>query len=54
MEVIKYRVSADAEWQSMIAIKGEPGENYVLTDDDKQEIANLVLSSLPVGEEVEY
>ena len=40
--------------------KGEPGENgidgkdYVLTNTDKQEIANLVLNELPSAEGVEY
>ena len=37
--------------------KGEPGENgqdYVLTDADKQEIAQLVLAALPAAEEVSF
>lgn len=86
MEVIKYRVSPDAEWLPIMAIKGEPGKDgtmsfddlteeqkaslkgepgadgkdgvdgkdYVLTDNDKQEIANLVIASLPNSEEVSY
>lgn len=29
------------------AIKGEPGKDYVLTDEDKQEIANLVGNNKP-------
>ena len=34
--------------------KGEPGANYVLTDADKQEIASLVVDSLPAVEEVGF
>ena len=33
---------------------GAPGEDYVLTEADKSEIANLVLASIPVGDEVSY
>lgn len=38
-------------------IQGEPGpqgDNYVLTETDKTEIANLVLAQLPSSEEVGY
>lgn len=34
--------------------QGEPGADYVLTDDDKAEIANLVLASIPVAEGVSF
>lgn len=84
MPVIKYRVDKNSPWNSLVAIKGEPGEpgkdgytpikgvdyfdgkdgapgeagadgnDYVLTTADKTEIANLVLASLPSGEEVSY
>ena len=33
---------------------GAPGEDYVLTEADKSEIANLVLASIPIGDEVSY
>lgn len=33
-------------------IQGEPGKDYVLTDTDKTDIANLVLDMLPAAEEV--
>ena len=33
---------------------GEDGKDYVLTEKDKQEIVQLVLSSLPDGDEVSY
>lgn len=29
------------------AIKGEPGDDYILTNQDKQDIANIVLQLLP-------
>ena len=34
--------------------QGPAGSDYVLTDTDKQEIANLVLELLPTAEEVEF
>lgn len=46
------------EWVSIPAIqgapgeKGEPGADYVLTENDKAEIADIVLANLPVAEEV--
>jgi len=97
MEVLKYRVNADSEWQTIIALKGDPGkdgtmsfedlteeqkaslkgdpgeqgpqgekgekgdtgeqgpqgepgangQDYILTDADKQEIADLVIAVMP-------
>ena len=35
-------------------LKGDKGDDYVLTDTDKQEIANIVLAELPNGDEVSY
>ena len=37
-----------------VAAKGEKGDNYVLTDADKSEIAALVLAEIPNGDEVAY
>ena len=34
--------------------KGEPGNDYIFTEADKKEIAGIVLSSLPNGDEVSY
>ena len=34
--------------------KGDQGDPYTLTENDKQEIANLVLTLIPDGDEVEY
>jgi hypothetical protein len=31
-------------------INGMPGEDYILTDVDKTEIANMVIAALPVAE----
>lgn len=33
---------------------GTPGENYILTAEDKQEIAEIVLAEIPDGDEVNY
>lgn len=33
---------------------GQDGQDYVLTEEDKAEIANLVLASIPSGDEVSY
>lgn len=77
MEVLKYRENANAEWKSIIAIKGDkgdpgsisfeelteeqkaalkgdPGDDYVLTEADKQEIATIVIESLPAAEGVGF
>ena len=44
--------------QEVLAIKGKDGKDYVLTDADKMEIAQmaaaLVNSGIPSAEEVEY
>lgn len=34
--------------------KGDQGDSYILTDADKQTIADMVLASLPNGDEVSY
>ena len=35
-------------------VDGKDGEDYILTDDDKSEIAQLVLATFPVSEEVSF
>ena len=45
----------NGEWVSIPAIKGEkgePGQDYVLTAADKEEIVNGVLEALPSAEGV--
>ncbi len=38
-------VGTEAEWlESLKGIKGDPGNDYVLTDTDKTEIANIVIN----------
>lgn len=54
MEIIKYRKDANSAWQTIAAIQGEPGKDYILTDTDKTDIANIVIASLPNSEEVSY
>ena len=34
--------------------KGDKGDSYILTDNDKQDIAKIVLNSLPSSEGVDY
>lgn len=38
----------EEEW--LASLKGEKGEDYVLTEADKTEIADIVLASLPEAE----
>lgn len=43
--------------QGIQGIQGEPGkdgQDYILTEDDKAEIANIVLAAIPSSEEVTY
>lgn len=40
--------------EQLAALKGEPGDDYILTDTDKTDIANIVLTILPNGEEGTY
>lgn len=69
MPVIKYRVDKNSPWNSIVSIKGEDfkyedftpeqleelkGKDYILTQDDKTEIANIVLTLIPNGEGVSY
>ena len=63
MTVLKIKDEKTGEWVSIQTIRGEKGEpgpagekgtDYVLTETDKQEIANLVLAELPSSEEVSY
>lgn len=66
MAVLKIKDTKTNEWISIQTIRGEKGEtgpqgpagtngtDYILTTDDKQEIANLVLAELPNSEEVSY
>ena len=40
--VLRFKNSETGEWQEINAIKGEPGKDYVLTEADKEEIADLI------------
>lgn len=40
--VLRFRNSETGEWQDINAIKGVPGDDYVLTQEDREEIAGLV------------
>ena len=41
-----------ASGTSEMDLRGPAGQDYVLTEDDKQEIANIVIGVLPTAEEV--
>lgn len=42
MAKLRYRQNAGAPWQEIDVIKGDPGNDYVLTEEDKKEIAGMV------------
>ena len=66
MEILKYRKDVNSPWQDVVALTGAPGKDgepgkdgadgkdYVLTEADKQEIAQLAISLMPVAEDGEY
>lgn len=54
MEVLRIRNNPSEEWQEIAALVGPKGDSYILTDADKQEIANIVLASLTAAEGVEF
>ena len=69
MSVLKFKDPITNEWKGITTIKGdpgytpikgvdyfdgEPGSDYVLTDEDKMDIAVLALSMMPTAEEGEY
>jgi hypothetical protein len=53
MAILKIR-DENGNVQEVPAIKGDKGDAYVLTDADKQEIANIVLAQIHNGDEVSY
>ena len=63
MTILKIKDKKTNEWVSIQTIRGEKGEqgpagkngnDYVLTEKDKKEIANIVLLELPSSEDVSY
>ena len=42
MEILKFRTSAENPWIEIAAIKGDKGDSYTLTEEDKKDIAGLV------------
>lgn len=53
MAIMRIR-DAQGNVQEILVIKGDKGDDYVLTDDDKAEIVDAVLAALPNGDEVSY
>ena len=45
-------IGTEQEW--LASLKGEQGDDYVLTTQDKTDIANIVLSELPTTQGVQY
>ena len=41
MEVLKIRTDVNSPWIEIPAIIGPPGKDYVLTQEDKEEIAEI-------------
>lgn len=66
MSVLKFKDPITKEWREITTIMGKDGapgkdgkdgkdgENYVLTQADKAEIAQLVLAAMPDAEKGEY
>lgn len=42
MEILRFRTSANSPWVEIAAIKGDKGDSYILTEEDKKEIAGMV------------
>ena len=56
MKVFKIRTSPDAEWQDVVALKGDKpvkGVDY-FTEADKSALVQEVIENLPRAEEAEY
>jgi hypothetical protein len=66
MSVLRFKDPVSNTWKEISTIKGDPGytpikgvdyfdgEDYILTDEDKAEIAQLALEAMPSAEEGEY
>ena len=45
-DILKIKDKATGLWQTIIAIKGDQGDDYVITQSDYQAIANIVLNDI--------
>lgn len=66
MSVLRFKDPVTNTWKEISTIKGDPGytpikgvdyfdgEDYILTEEDKAEIAQLALEAMPSAEEGEY
>lgn len=57
MSVLKIKDPNTKQWLEITTIEGPPGprgEDYILTEEDKVEIAQLALEVMPAAEEGEY
>lgn len=51
------KIKVNGEWQSVIAMQGKEGpagKDYIITPQDKQDIADIVLSELVDGDGRDY
>lgn len=53
MAILKIK-DAEGNIKEILAIKGENGKDYVLTEADKKEIADIVKAEILSGDEVSY
>lgn len=53
MSILKIR-DKNGNVQEITVMKGDKGDAYVLTETDKQEIAEIVLTNIPSAEGVNY
>lgn len=53
-DAFTYEDFSEEQLASLQGPQGEPGQDYVLTEDDKTEIANIVLAAIPSSEEENY
>ena len=55
-DAFSYDVDSQSDWMEIGAKgdKGDPGNDYILTNQDKSDIANIVLGLLPTTQGVQY
>ena len=48
------QVKINGQWVDIPALKGDPGDDYILTAQDKEDIADIVLSELNDADSTSY
>jgi hypothetical protein len=63
MSVLKIKNKKTGEWETIASLKGDAGKDgingkdgkdYILTEEDKAEIAQLALAAMPAAEDGEF